>query len=359
MMVPAKTKKSMKLLICAQAVDKNDPFLGFFHRWIEEFAKHCERIEVICLKEGEHALPKNVSVHSLGKSGDGKLEVGSWKKLWWRVMYVTRFWRLIWRPRHNYDAVFVHMNPEYALLGGLFWRMTGKRVGLWYVHRAVSLRLRAAVLLARVVFTASRESFRLSSSKVRIMGHGIDVEAFACPARSASGVLRLVTVGRISKTKNTMLFLDVLQKLQERGIKAALTIVGAPATAVDAVYAQELTRRAQEHSELGVRLAGLKPHAEVLPLLCESDIFLNASSTGSLDKAVLEAMAAGVVPVTSNEAFRPMLPPELCPEATADGFADAIMQAIRVPPMMLREKVRSEHSLATLIPRIVADLEHS
>ena len=57
----------MKLLITTQAVDTDDPVLGFFVRWIEEFAKHAERVEVVCLREGKHGLPPNVRVHSLGK----------------------------------------------------------------------------------------------------------------------------------------------------------------------------------------------------------------------------------------------------------------------------------------------------
>ena len=32
----------MKLLIITQKVDSADPILGFFHQWVEEFAKHCE-----------------------------------------------------------------------------------------------------------------------------------------------------------------------------------------------------------------------------------------------------------------------------------------------------------------------------
>ena len=57
----------MRLLIVTQAVASEDSVLGFFVRWIEEFAKHCERIEIICLKEGKHRLPANVCVYSLGK----------------------------------------------------------------------------------------------------------------------------------------------------------------------------------------------------------------------------------------------------------------------------------------------------
>ena len=35
----------MKLLIITQAIDINNPVLGFFHRWIEEFSKRIRTIE--------------------------------------------------------------------------------------------------------------------------------------------------------------------------------------------------------------------------------------------------------------------------------------------------------------------------
>jgi hypothetical protein len=65
----------MKLLIITQKVDINDPILGFFHRWIEEFAKHCEKITVICLYKGTYNLPNNVKVLSLGKE-EGVIYIG-------------------------------------------------------------------------------------------------------------------------------------------------------------------------------------------------------------------------------------------------------------------------------------------
>src|SRR3989338_44123 len=65
----------MRILIVTQAVDSADSDLGFFHRWIEEFAKRFERVIVICLKEGQHRLPENVSVYSLGKES-GKASRG-------------------------------------------------------------------------------------------------------------------------------------------------------------------------------------------------------------------------------------------------------------------------------------------
>jgi len=41
----------MKLLIITQKVDINDDVLGFMHGWIAEFAKHCEKLTVICLQK--------------------------------------------------------------------------------------------------------------------------------------------------------------------------------------------------------------------------------------------------------------------------------------------------------------------
>lgn len=61
----------MRLLVVTQAVDKQDPVLGFFHRWLEEFAKHADQLIVICLREGTHSLPSNVRIYSLGKENGG------------------------------------------------------------------------------------------------------------------------------------------------------------------------------------------------------------------------------------------------------------------------------------------------
>src|SRR3954464_15352498 len=99
----------MRLLIFTQKVDRYDPVLGFFYPWLEEFSKRFESIVVVCLEKGEHTLPSNVKVLSLGKE-DGVS----------KYIYLKNFYKYIWNERNNYDKVFVHMNQEYVLLGGLF-----------------------------------------------------------------------------------------------------------------------------------------------------------------------------------------------------------------------------------------------
>src|SRR5437899_240970 len=109
----------MKLLIITQSVDLENPVLGFFHRWLIEFAKNYERVTIICLEEGKHDLPENVKVLSLGKESE-KSEQDSMSKNQSprKLRYIGRFYKYIWQRRKNYDAVFVHMNPIYVVLGG-------------------------------------------------------------------------------------------------------------------------------------------------------------------------------------------------------------------------------------------------
>ena len=301
----------MKLLLVTQIVDKDDPILGFMHRWIEEFSKHVESIEVICLKEGKHELPTNVKVYSLGKKQTTIIYDSGLLK---RIGYGFRFLYLIWKLQKNYDTVFVHMNPEYVVLAGWWWRITNKKVGLWYTHKSVDLKLRVAELFVDVIFTASKESFRLPSKKLQVMGHGIDTEFFA-PDEKVSRGNHLLSVGRLMPTKRHDLAIRVAK---DAGV--ALRIAGA------GVERERLTALALE---LGVQVTflggltqlGLRDEYRIATKL------IHRSETGSLDKVVLEATACG------------------CPVDTTD----PALKSLPLSP----EYVCENHSLQKLIPRIV------
>ncbi|TSC56672.1 MAG: hypothetical protein Greene041679_497, partial [Parcubacteria group bacterium Greene0416_79] len=246
----------MKILIITQKVDAADRTLGFFVRWIEEFAKHCERVTAICLELGPYRLPPNVSVHSLGKE---RLKIENWKlDISRRILYSCRFLRLIWSMRREYDSVFVHMNPEYAILGGLLWRVFGKKIVLWYVHKKVNWRVRLAEKLVDKIFTASRESCRLASKKVEVVGHGIPTEVFA-PHRARPPKLNLVTVGRVSPIKDLHTIIIAFLALKRTFPEAELSIIGDPITERDQRYAAQL----QEEFGAKVHFAGGAPYGSV------------------------------------------------------------------------------------------------
>ncbi|HUY62292.1 MAG TPA: glycosyltransferase family 4 protein [Candidatus Paceibacterota bacterium] len=341
----------MRLLIVTQAVDSRDPVLGFFIRWIEEFANHCERVEVICLTEGTHDLPANVRVHSLGK------ERGH--PLFGALTYLARFKLLAWRLSRDYDTVFVHMNPEYLALFGPIWRLMGKRVALWYTHKSVTLTLRIAVAFANVVFTASRESFCLPTKKLRIVGHGIDVNQFSVPRVPGGKTLRILTAGRLSATKRVLEMLTALDVLAERGEDFSFTVAGAPAMPADAAYERQVREAAIARPYAArVRFLGGIAHDAIPALLAAHDVFLNLSATGSMDKAVLEALVAGVPAVTTNVAFRELLAPSglYVESGSPDALADALVAARTVDLVRLTADVRERYALPHAIEVICAAL---
>lgn len=349
----------MRLLIVTQAVDERDPVLGFFVRWIQEFASHTESIEVVCLREGHYTLPRNVRVHSLGKER-GRPTLSSFA-------YALRFLTLSWRLRHEYDVVFVHMNPEYLDIAGWLWRLLGKRTVLWYTHKHVDLKLRIAVSFADAVCSASKESFRLKTPKLRIMGHGIDTERFVlCAQRETGDTFRLVSIGRIAPVKGYELMFDALEKL---GSEYELVLIGGTVTPADEAYLETLKTDAVQRSLRVVFEGPIRP-TDVPTALCRADVFLNASATGSLDKAILETMAAGVPVVTSNEGLRSTLAsaPAECRvvSASADAFAEAVRRVrtlsgaerVRIGSA-LREIVVKEHALPALIAALVRVCENA
>jgi glycosyltransferase involved in cell wall biosynthesis len=338
----------MRLLICTQIVDKNDSILGFFHAWIVEFSKNFDSVIVICLKEGEHKLPSNVRVLTLGK-----------EKGFSRIKYIFRFYSYIWSQRNHHDCVFVHMNPEYVLLGGIFWRLMRKRIGLWYVHKSVTMTLRIAIYFVHHVFTTSPESFRIETDKRLEIGHGIDTELFAPSVHSKSETLRVITIGRISATKHIAEMIDAVSILSSQNEIVSLSIVGEPITILDHKYDQEL-RENIERKGLSEKIIfkGVIQHHLISKELRQADVFLNLSETGSMDKAVLEALASGIPVVTSNEAFRSLLEPLglFVSLSNTEDTALVLKKAKNVNTEDLVKYVQNYHSLPRLINRISNEL---
>lgn len=350
----------MRLLILTQKVDINDHILGFFHRWIEEFAKHCERVTVIALGVGEYDLPKNVHVFTLGKEQGVS-----------RLRYVYNFYRLIWCERKNYDAVFAHMNQVYVLLGGLFWMVWKKKFGLWYAHKNIGMELRVAEKLTDMIFTASRESFRLPSNKVHVVGHGIDTEVFKPTRKESSEMFTIVTTGRVSPVKDYQTLIEAVDILAREKIFIHVDIVGGPATVSDKNYLQHLQVLVQEKKLSGaINFVGPVSNKSISALLKNADLFVNMSHTGSLDKAVLEAMASGVLVLTSNEAFNEVLGSNtnmlMFTPADAHDLAGKIKRIIAFEAAKkeeltnrLRNVILEKHNIEVLVPRILSYYETS
>lgn len=317
----------MKLLICTQALDTNDSDLGFFVRWVAEFAKHCEKVTVLCLRKGTYALPGNVHVRTLGDKPTLLRAVRL-------VLFCISF-------RREYDAVFVHMNPEYAVVAGPLWRLMRKRISLWYTHKNVDLKLRIAAFWANVILTASLESFRLASPKVRVMGHGIDTDFFS-PDPGCARRDWLLSVGRLMPSKRHDLAIRAAAKNGRE-----LRIIGeGPERMHLEVLAKELGAN--------VRFLGGLTQSQLRDEYRKAAFLIHTSETGSLDKVVLEALATDLAAITTSDVFREF-PVHTVP-ATAEGIVEALTHTRESYDRV--NIIGRDHSLEKLVREIVRIIRH-
>lgn len=287
----------MRLLFITQAVDTKHLALGFTPGWIAECAKHFESIQVICLEEGAHALPENVTVASLGK------KAGDRTKFFDRVQYVVRFFKLLRELRGKYDAVFVHMNQEYVLLAGWYWRLAGIPIFLWRNHYAGSLLTNLAVAFCTKVFCTSRYSYTARFKKTVLMPVGTD--AVANPEGVVERVPRsILSLGRITSSKNIQVIVEALGLLHAGGIEFTATIRG-KVEPDDVIYLEKMKSRARELEINGVVTFGdAVPKSETHRLYRAHEIFVNASPSGMLDKTIFSASAYGCLVLASSLDFK-------------------------------------------------------
>ena len=297
----------MKLLVITQKVDENDQLLGFFIEWLKRLAQKFDKLIVLCLEKGEFNLPENVEVISLGKNkGHSK------------IRQLFTLYSLLFTRRHNYDAVFIHMNPIWVVLGGPLWKLFNKKIFFWYTHKAVTPKLRLAERFANVIFTASKESFRLPSKKVIVTGHGIDTQLFKPDhlrlnlKKDQRFNLSILSVGRIAPVKNYETLIDAAKILKDGGVDFSVTMVGEAALDSDARYLMSLKLKIKSLKlEENFNFVGKINHKDLLRYYQTHDVFIHLSKTGSLDKTILEAMACGMRVLSSNDSSMAFLPGNL------------------------------------------------
>lgn len=278
----------MKLLICTQVVDKKHPVLGFFHRWIVEFAKHFEYVHVICLQEGEHTLPANVQIHSLGKEKGVS-----------RLKYLIRLYRYIWRLRKDYDAVFVHMNQEYFLLAGALWSLLNKKMSLWRNHYSGNFLTDIACIFPDNIFYTSNSSYTRKFKKSFSMPIGIDTVFFK-PIDSLR-TQNILYVGRISESKRIQELLIGFRGFVKSPNYAGqrLRLVGSAITKEDKLYSKKLHSYTQK-LHLPVDFLGPVTWSELPKIYSAHALCINLSPPGMFDKVLGEALACGCRVLTTN-----------------------------------------------------------
>lgn len=350
-----------RLLVFNLMTDADDAVLGFTSDWLNALAARCEAVDVITMQAGRLAVAPNIRVYSLGKERGFSEPRRAW------VFYRTLTGLL---QHQRYDAAFAHMSELFAVMGAPLLKLAGVPLTLWYAHKSTPPLLKLAEKWVDHVVSASAESFRLPSRKLHIIGHGVDTERFTPPlnltpqpplqGERGSG-FTLVSAGRIAPVKRLETIIAALDTLRDTDVR--LRIVGA-AAAPDAEYAARLREQA---ADLPVEFVGAVTHAEMAQVYQQADALVNMSQTGSIDKAVLEAMACGLPVITANEAFQGMLAPWaetlLVPPESPEALPVRVRRLLalsaderREMGMALRQIVVEGHSLNGLIEGLMAIL---
>ena len=348
----------MRVLMLTQKVDRHDDILGFTHDWITALAGRVAALAVVALAVGEHDLPPNVTVHSMGKER-GRGQIG----------LLAGFDRGVLRYMAEADAVFVHMIPRYALLAAPVAAAHRKPMTLWFTHRSASLELRLAIPLVRHIATAHPSSFPLPGPKVHALGHGIDTRKFA-PGEAPPGEPPIVaSLGRLSPIKRHETLIRAAALLRDRHGDRPGRCVSAGGCRADGPSGSEVGLRAEiDRLRVGdrVTLWGAVPAEGVTAVFHQASVAVNFSPPGLFDKAVLEAMLCAVPTVVANPAFDELLgeySEALRIEAGDDaaGLAARLQALLALSPqerrtvgLQLRQRAAASHSLDGLMDRLVA-----
>jgi glycosyltransferase involved in cell wall biosynthesis len=266
-----------RLVFLTQSVDPAHPVLAATIPKIRALAERVDEVVVLAQSGDGDGLPGNVEVQTFGAPS--------------RAQRVWRFERELARALPA-DAVVAHMIPAYVVLAAPIVRARRTPLLLWYTHWKASSTLRVAARLATAIVSVDRRSFPLASPKVRPIGHGIDVNEFACTDRTGRSGVRALVLGRYSPAKGIETILHAVQQVDGTDVQ------------LHGVALNGLERRHRSDLEkLGIPLGDAVPRSQVPELFARSDVLVNNMEAGAPDKVVYEAAAACLPVLASNPVF--------------------------------------------------------
>jgi len=361
----------MKLLIITQKYDINDSNLGAFIDWWDKLAEKMEKVYVLALEKRSEPTKSNMEVLSMGKENG----TGFFRKIF-------GFYYGLLKTIGKVDVILVHMIPKYVILSFPIAVIFRKPIYLWYTGVSANRDLRFAVYFCRKIFTAHEAAMRIDTSKRIITGHGIDTNLFQISNlsdkvesprqsrdKSQISTVTILSVGRITPSKQPDFIIRAIADLIKSGYDLKLKIVGGVIQKYHQEYFEYLKRLAKDLKiNEKVEFVGPVSHVEMPKYFEDANILINAVSFGGLDKVVLEAMASGVIPLTSNSAFLTVFPEGISQDLVFK-LGDINDLRIKLKNVIgkklyqddglrqnLRDVVVQKHNLDDLIPKLLRNM---
>ena len=330
-----------RLVFITQTLDPEHGSLAQTLDLVGALASRVDELHVLTRDDRWGLSPDNVTVRTFDARGKAARGV--------------RFERALSASIWGADGVLVHMVPTFVALAAPQTRFRRVPLLLWYTHWHASRSLRLATRLADAVLSVDRSSFPLETTKVRGIGHAIDVERFdAPPPEPHDGPLRLLALGRTARWKGLA---TLVEAFRATNLDATLELRGPSLTADEELHRREL--EAASAADPRITLEPPVPRDAVPALLRAADVFVSPAeprSGATLDKAVYEAAACSRPVVTTNAALSSFLrdlplPLLVAPRNPTD-LASSLDAVARADPAVrakigaeLRHRVVSDHSL--------------
>jgi glycosyltransferase involved in cell wall biosynthesis len=295
----------MRLLFITRKIDSDDGRAGFICAWLKKMSQKVDQLTVICQEKGDISGLEGMNIYSLGKE-----KILNYPHIFQRLAYALKFYGYIWKLRNKYDGVFVHMHTIYALLGFPVWKLLNKKIGLWYAHVRTSSMAKISSYLVDYIFSPSGESFKFAKHKLKETNHGVDTEVFKPINKEKTGKWKIVSVGRISLVKEYEVLMEAINILVNKyGVNNfEIDMIGQPANKEDFSYFEELKTKIKKYRlEKYFNWRGDIANKDVYRFYQNGDVFVNMQPGGGFGKAVLEAMATGLICVLATSAYDDML----------------------------------------------------
>lgn len=370
---PAERKSDLHVFMITEALDRESCHLGFVIHWIRNLASQVRRMSVAACFNRDFEPPPNVKIYPAQRASIYAAQgTGTLRRVSQMICLFFCLSRIL-LGKNKVDIILAHMNPVFVLLAFPIAKLRRIPIILWFARGTVSGRLRLAHHLCDRVITAAEESFKIQSPRRVIIGHGIDTKVFTSnhvAIRETESPL-ILCVGRVVPIKRCDLIVEAFALLKQypRFRTSRLVFAGDIIFPIDATYVEKLKERIRELGiEQSVEFKGKVQYEEVPALYQSCDLFVNATNPGSVDKAVLEAMACEKPVVTSNTAFQRILGtyderlyvPRENPSEFARKMAAILEMSAEERRRLgegLRQIVMENHSLEGLCSRIVGLME--
>jgi glycosyltransferase involved in cell wall biosynthesis len=197
-------------------MDSAHPSLGHQFSVVTKLATNFSSVEVLTTSYSGESLPSNVRVTVIPWKPGSPIRNAT--ILWLTFLKVC----IVRKP----NFVFSHMAPLSSIVVGSLTRLFRISHTLWYAHAHNPRALRLAVSLVDLVVSSTKGSFPFKTSKLLLIGQGVDARLFARFDTPKLQRYDFIYAGRMDLSKNVELIVSELTDFKTRFPEIKLTLIG-------------------------------------------------------------------------------------------------------------------------------------